>query len=611
MDAEPVSPSLPGNLPPEIWHHIVTFLFWTDRTALKALAQTNQALYPVAATALFRTLHFEFNGGMDLWAREEAKRPWSAPDLPVRCCAFVRAIVVTGHQPWGGGFGGGVDVMSDAQEAMLYYLFGAVKELRQFYWWYETYMPGVILRRLYEVSPTTEVHILSSQVALIQRVHVHQPSRGPPQLACLRSVAAEWYRGEYDQVPNRGQGRGQGRGNVHRPASLKELIVRSPRLTHLSLTGRPTWRRGQRWANEAPGKEEEETAAEIEERGLITLEDGDRLPGTLAHLAFRGMRFGAAQSRLWATELRWEGVRSLSLVEVDWIHLLPALSGGGQLRELVWLELGMPRLSHRDRRINPEAVRQRAGLLEAFLRRLPRTLRTFIGVDLPADMVAVVAEAHGAGLQHLRLRTSSSGDAATLAPAQLYQLPEEFPNLRSLGLSLPSSQYDSDIDSLLIPLRRLPHLHHLELNFGTRQSTPHPDQRPDNSIMILDATNISTLFHRLDIMDGPHLRSCHILHGDWNSLDHPPHHSSQHDAILVAERDRAGHTQVSRLLRWRRVPGLHALYGTPTSSVNLVGRTLEVGGWPGMAGEAEAGLTTTAVAVDMGWGVRDARWGKR
>ncbi|RAK72506.1 uncharacterized protein BO72DRAFT_531811 [Aspergillus fijiensis CBS 313.89] len=471
-------------------------------------------------------------------------------------------------------------------------------------------MPGVILRRLYEVSPATEVHILSSQVALTQRIHLHQPSRGPPQLACLRSVAAEWFRGEYDPVPDRGRGRG--RGSVHRPASLKELIVRGPRLTHLSLTGRSTWRRGQRWANEAPGKEEEETAAEIEERGLITLEDGDRLPETLAHLAFRGMRFGAAQSRLWATQLRWEGVRSLSLVAVDWIHLLPALRGGAQLRELVWLELGMPRFTNRGRRINPEAARQRAGLLEAFLRTLPRSLRTFIGVDLPADVVAVVAEAHGAGLQHLRLRTSSSSrDPATLAPAQLHQLPEDFPNLRSLGLFLPSSQCDSDIDSLLIPLRRLPHLHHLELNFPTRQSVPRPDQGPaNNDSLNIDSSNISNLFHRLDIPDGPHLRSCHILHGDWNSLDHPPYHSSQHDAILVAERDPAGYVQVSRLPRWRRATG-HDRHGTPTSSVNLVGRTLEVGGWPGMAGEAEAGLTTTAVAVDIGWGVRDARWGRR
>ncbi|PYI35709.1 hypothetical protein BP00DRAFT_453751 [Aspergillus indologenus CBS 114.80] len=603
MDAEPPHPasSLPGNLPPEIWHHIVTFLFWSDRTALKALAQTSQALYPVAASALFRTLHLEIHGGLEQWPRSD-----SSCSLPVRCSPFIRAIVVTGSQPWDGGFDG-VDALSDAHETMLYHLFATAKKLQRFYWWYEKYMPGVILRRLYEVSPSTEVHILSAQVALTQRMHMHMHrlNRGAPQLACLRSVAAEWYRGEYDQLPN------QGWASVHRPASLKEIIVRSPRLTHLSLTRRPTWRRGQRWADAAPRKEADERAAEAEERGLISLADGDRLPGTLAHLAFRGMRFGATQSRRWATQLRWEGVRSLALVEVDWVHLLPVLGGGGgggQLRALVWLELGMPRLAERDL----EGRRRRTGLLEAFLRALSRPLRSFIGVDLPADVVAVVAETHGADLQHLRLRTSS-GDA-TLALEQLHRLPEDFPYLRSLGFALSPSQYD--MISLLVPLRRLPHLHHLELNFRTLPSAHHSHHGLDNiaaenDSLILESTNIHTLFHRLDITDGPHLRSCHILHGDWNSLDHPPYYRSEHDAILVAERDRTGSIQVSRLPRWRRPPGPHAPHGTPTSSLNLVGRTLEVGGWPGMAGEEEAGLTTTAVAVDMGWGVRDARWGRR
>ncbi|PYH86103.1 hypothetical protein BO82DRAFT_115890 [Aspergillus uvarum CBS 121591] len=272
----------------------------------------------------------------------------------------------------------------------------------------------------------------------------------------------------------------------------------------------------------------------------------------------------------------------------------------------------MPRLATGLRR-NLEGRRRRTELLEAFLRALPRPLRSFIGVDLPADVVAVVVEAHGAGLQHLRLRTSSQ-DAVTLAPAQLHRLPEDFPYLRSLGFSLSPSQYD--MISLLVPLRRLRHLHHLELNLPALPSVHHSYQGPDNirtekESLILDSTNIPTLFHRLDITDGPHLRSCHIFHGDWNTLDHPPYHSSQHDAILVAERDRTGSIQVSRLPRWRRPPGPHAPHGTPTSSLNLVGRMLEVLGWPGMAGEEEAGLTTTAVAVDMEWGVRDARWGRR
>lgn len=294
-------------------------------------------------------------------------------------------------------------------------------------------MPGVILYQLYKHCPQVEVHIASSKLALCQRIH---PKRTPPpQFSCIRSITAEWYMGEYDVSI-------KPHANVHYPARLKDIICRTPNLEILRLVQRRKWRPGllHTW----PGLEMEESEAEKHDRGLITLQEGDMLP-KLKHLYFRFMRFSPAQSVLWTTQLQWKSVKSLSLINVDWIHLLPKITGC--LRDLESLEIIMPDLHVQcEKYRSSSAYLERVDQLYAFLRALP-CLKTFVGCELPQNTLTVLANCHTGCLHHLRFRAptrqhyyhwwKNMPPEMLPLPAgieDLLDLPDQFPNLQSLGL---------------------------------------------------------------------------------------------------------------------------------------------------------------------------------
>lgn len=159
------------------------------------------------------------------------------------------------------------------------------------------------------------------------------------------------------------------------------------------------------------------------------------------------MRFGPSQSVLWAAQLQWQTLKSLALVKVDWIHLLPKITGS--FRDLKVQEISTPNPCVQSTRDSfPSAYNERLDQLYTFLEVLP-PLRTFIGYDLPQETLAVLANHHADSLHHLRFRTPLSQHSHhglnKICPEMLpfrasieslVKLPNQFPNLKSLGLNI-------------------------------------------------------------------------------------------------------------------------------------------------------------------------------
>lgn len=297
-------------------------------------------------------------------------------------------------------------------------------------------MPGIILYRLYKHRPQVKVHIASSKIVICQKIHPKHTSA--PQFSLIRSISARWDLGEYDSPIKPDSA-------ANYPAHLKDTICRCPNLEILRLIKVLEWRRGSSGIH--PFQERGEDEGERNDRGLITLKEGDILP-RIKNIHFQFMRFGPSQSVLWATQLQWQSLRFLSLIGIDWTHLLPKITGC--FRDLKSLEISIPdpylRYHTKDQNI-PAAYFEQMDQLQTFLATLP-PLTTFMGYGLPQTSLAVLASHSAGSLQHLRFRApldiaeffgpqvSSFERTFSASIEDLVGLPDQFPNLQSLGLCI-------------------------------------------------------------------------------------------------------------------------------------------------------------------------------
>lgn len=137
-------------------------------------------------------------------------------------------------------------------------------------------------------------------VCLAQRRRPHHPiERSIPYLECLRSLTSEWDHDLLDSIS-------QPPTNTSYQARLKDIICASHNLETLKLIqrGHSSW---------------------PPPRGMITLQEGDILP-RLKHLHLYHMHLDKPQSLLWAKSLQWETLESLSLVNGDWVDLVPGIA---------------------------------------------------------------------------------------------------------------------------------------------------------------------------------------------------------------------------------------------------------------------------------------------
>lgn len=295
-------------------------------------------------------------------------------------------------------------------------------------------MPGEILHHLYKYCPQASVHIASSKVALCERINKKRSSA--PQLSCIRSIEAEWCVGEYDRPirPN---------SVASYPAELKDIIYRSKNLENLTLVATGYWR-SCRPDDISPHFEGRELEAKNNLRGLITLEEGNIFP-PVKNIHFEGMRFGPLQSTLWATQVQWQTIKHLSLISVDWIHLLPKITVPGCFHALETLEMSIPNLSYQYQRDCPEYL-ERVEQFHGFLTELP-PLKMFIGYGFPQKTLEVLAKYHAKSLHHLRFRYALSSELGMAkrsgnkhpSPASIHNLVnlvDQLPNLLSLGINL-------------------------------------------------------------------------------------------------------------------------------------------------------------------------------
>lgn len=290
-------------------------------------------------------------------------------------------------------------------------------------------MPGEILYQLYRYRPQARVHIASSKVALCERIN--QKHTSAPHLSCIRSIEAEWCDGEYDEPikPN---------ATPHYPAQLRTILRRCQNLESLSLINKGSYRvrRQDIW----DGLRRREEEASINRTSLVTLQEGDSLP-RVKNLRLHGMRLGPLQSELWATQLPWQNIKHLSLLEVNWTSLLPKLTENDCFHALEALEASIPILdsSFAEHPTNAKCINQ----FHTFLENLS-PLKMFIGYGFPQETLAVLAAHHSKRLKDLRFRYQlntgtgySKGDPSFRASIQnLDNLSTQFPSLHSLGLQV-------------------------------------------------------------------------------------------------------------------------------------------------------------------------------
>ncbi|KGO45112.1 hypothetical protein PEX2_062660 [Penicillium expansum] len=306
-------------------------------------------------------------------------------------------------------------------------------------------MPGEILHYLYKHCPQASVHIASSKVALCEKINHNHSSA--PQLSGIRSIEAEWYDGEYDR-PIRPS------STASYPAQLNDIVYRSHNLESLKLVSIGRWRPLHfsriRYSDIPPHFERRELEARKNQRGLITLKEGNVLP-QVKNIHFDSMRFGPLQSTLWATQLQWQTIKYLSLIAVDWIHLLPKITLPGCFHALENLQMSIPN-SHSGYERDCPAYTERVEQFHSFLKELP-PLKMFIGYGFPQKTLEVLAECHAKSLQHLRFRYGlgrakcSENKCTPVSIHNLINLADQLPNLLSLGVNL-SLTPDEDLVSI-------------------------------------------------------------------------------------------------------------------------------------------------------------------
>lgn len=179
---------------------------------------------------------------------------------------------------------------------------------------------------------------------------------------------------------------------------------------------------------------------------MITLQEGDILP-KLKHLHLYHMHLDKPQSLLWAKSLQWETLESLSLVNGDWVDLVPGIAN--RLKNLKSFEVSIsesyPKLRNWfqfDGKLDPPPLYwKRATQVRLLLECMP-LLERFVGYYVPQSILDTLSKFHRETLKHLRFRSTPRGH---LAPNEhpwpssidnLETLRDRFPNLQSLGLDL-------------------------------------------------------------------------------------------------------------------------------------------------------------------------------
>ncbi|KAJ5146510.1 uncharacterized protein N7515_001074 [Penicillium bovifimosum] len=504
-----------------------------DSNSLKAVVLCNSRVYPIAAAILYKTLYLESK--VERSPEPHRDSPWKSRIYPIHLCVHVKNIfVVRSH-----------DVSCYRAEfcngfmKFLSYLFRVAVNLQHFHWWHERYMPGEVLHQLFKYRPQASVHIASWKVALCEKLNSKLSSA--PQLSTIRSIEAEWHLGEYDRPirPNAAASY----------AGLIDIIYRSHNLESLSLISWGNWGPGRsgyiRFEEVPPDLEREEFEARENRRGLITLSEGKSLP-RVKNLHFERMRFGPHQSTLWAAQLQWKMIKYLSLISVDWSHLLPKVTFPGCFHELETLEMSIAEPDSQGESDYSEYL-ERVEQFHGFLKELP-PLQMFMGYGFPQQTLGVLAEYHAKSLRHLRFRYdlfADHGEPGRVGPPisihNLGTLADQLPNLLSLGINLSwGADWELPCDRLASIVRHN-HLQHLELNMRALPERsggwPYPDVDEGTCRALVTAFDEACL----------NLLSFHFIVGDWFPFGLPSCKMFHEEAFLVGERDYMGHMRFSNI----------------------------------------------------------------
>ncbi|KAJ5915669.1 hypothetical protein N7466_011602 [Penicillium verhagenii] len=554
-------------LPIEIWSEILVRLYWTDHSALKSASLTNRKLRDIAAPILFRTLQMELF---------PSNRKWRLKNVGIIPLKHVRVIVVTGIG-WQRGIG---DWAGDG----LLKVIESATGLQEF-----QYMPGFALFKIHQLYPHVIVHINSMDVCLAQRRRPRHPiERSIPYLECLRSLTSEWF--DFDSIS-----KPPTNANASYQARLKDIICASHNLETLKLIkrGNGSW---------------------PPPRGMITLQEGDVLP-KLKHLHLYHMYLDETQSLLWAKSLQWETLESLSLVNGEWVDLVPGIAN--RLKSLKSFEVSLsesyPKLRdwvQFDEKLDPPPLYwKRAAQLCLFLESMP-LLEKFVGYYVPQSILDTLSKLHGETLKHLRFRSTPRGH---LAPNErpwppsienLETLADRFPNLQSLGLDLDWIYQEWPYETMT-NIRQLKHLKHLEINIPSvfsRFGTPKHDFGVFG-VNKMDDNACKRLIRFFEMgLDSVALYSLHIKIGEWEDAKWSPKtHFPRNEPMIIGERDSSGGMHFHRIYPPNRESKMIDPYMIMVPySRDLYQSLLEIHGYD-RPGSMDSG-NSTRVSSDSMWG---------
>ncbi|PWY72999.1 hypothetical protein BO70DRAFT_114185 [Aspergillus heteromorphus CBS 117.55] len=336
---------------------------------------------------------------------------------------------------------------------------------------------------------------------------------------------------------------------------------------------------------------------------MVHLKEGDMLP-RLEHLHLYKIAFCPSQSALWSANLQWELLKSLSLVNVDWTHLLPKITG--RLDNLESLEMAMCDCSPHSwyhnlpQLASAHEYKNRARPLQSFLGALP-PLRKFIGYDLPQETISVLTKHHGNSLQHLRFRSpgrmhldvQNPHNAFPPSIANLDDLPTRFPHLRSLGLDIDWEDTKHMADDIIAPFRQFSHLWHLEINL--------PDISHECKLwrcyqlsdyeckMIIQSIHSSV----------PGIISIHLKLGEWEVFKHSPRHRIPDERpMYIGEVGSSGYVRVNKILSPAHESGPFRprIQSGDLYRSGLASRAIKA---PGLMDDDRSSV----LGYDMGWGI--------
>ncbi|KAJ5523239.1 hypothetical protein N7513_012783 [Penicillium frequentans] len=520
MSSPPLKKGLPF-LPTEVWRQIFILLRWNDPQSLKLASLTNHRLHEIAASIIFRTLQL---GALTFC---EGRRQRILSSIPWK---YVKVIIVTGvaYQT----------ELDDWKKDHFLKMIESAIDLQEFYWQHWRHMPGFALFKLHQLHPQAAVHITGMNVCLAQRKRPHHPiERSIPHLQSLRSLTSEWDYDLQDSISKTPT-------NVSYQARLRDIICGSHNLETLRLIQR---------------EEEEEGESLPPQRGAITLQKGDVLPN-LKHLHLFNMHLDNTQSLLWAESLQWETLESLSLINGDWVDLVPEIAK--RLSGLKSFEVSIskyhPRMKywHRiDQTLDPPSplYLERATQVRLILESMP-LLERFIGYSVPQSILDTLSRFHGDSLKHLRFRNMPRAHFSPNEPLwpssidHLEILPDQFPNLESLGFDIEWIDEEWPYEPMT-HIRQIKHLKHLELNIPSVDLRRYKDVSANLTVNCMDDNAYNRLLEFLESdLNSISLRSLHIKVGEWDNAKWIMEGQFPRDEpLIIGERDQLGSMHFHRV----------------------------------------------------------------